>query len=197
MICRARRCVSAQPWRLGGRMSVLRFVVVALIAACGSGCINSTSLIKVKPDGSGTIEQTLLVNMAAIKGMMGGLGGGQAKESGGVLNEAEFKRTAERMGVRPVSLTPLTEGGFEGGKAIYAFDDITKVRIDQDPQLGPAGGRSTTGSSSNNPIPFALTKSGGNSVLTITVDEKAASDATAKAGHAPSLENVDPAMMQM
>jgi hypothetical protein len=34
-------------------------------------------------------------------------------------------------------------------------------------------------------------------VLTITVDEKAASDATAKAGQAPSLENVDPAMMQM
>ena len=60
---------------------------------------------------------------------------GRVKELPGVLNEAEFKRTAERMGVQPVSLTPLKEGGFEGAKAIFAFDDISKIRVDQDPQM--------------------------------------------------------------
>jgi len=177
-------------------MTVLRFVCVAVIAALGTGCINSASTIKVKPDGSGTIEQTLLVNAAALKGMLGGLGAGQVKESSSILNEAEFKRTAERMGVRPVSLTPMKEGGFEGAKAIYAFDDISKVRVDQDPQMSatPGGGAST---SANNPIRFAMVKQGGSSVLTITVDEKAAASATAKAGDAPRLESIDPAMMQM
>ena len=34
-----------------------------------------------------------------------------------------------------LSLTPLKQGAFEGAKAVFAFDDITKVRIDQDPQL--------------------------------------------------------------
>ena len=177
-------------------MVVLRFVVIVAVAALGSGCINSASVIKVKPDGSGTIEQTLLVNAAALKGLMGGLGGAQAKASSGILDEAEFKRTAERMGVRPVSLTPMKEGGFEGAKAIYAFDDISKVRVDQDPQTA-AGAARVGASNAENPIRFAMVKQGGNSVLTITVDEKVAASATAKAGEAPRLENVDPGMMQM
>jgi hypothetical protein len=50
---------------------------------------------------------------------------------------------------------------------------------------------------SSNPIRFAFAKQGGSSVLTITVDEKAAASATAKAQDAPSLESVDPSVMQM
>ena len=176
-------------------MTGLRFVVIAAVAALGSGCINSASVIKVKPDGSGTIEQTLLVNTAAMKGMMGGLGAVQAKTSGGILDEAEFKRIAERMGVRPVSLTPMKEGGFEGAKAIYAFDDISQIRVDQDPAT-PGGTRGGTATGSN-PIRFAMAKQGTSSVLTITVDEQAAASATAKASEAPRLESVDPAMLQM
>jgi hypothetical protein len=129
---------------------------------------------------------------------MPGLGASQPNDRGGVLTEAEFKRAGERMGVRPVSLTPITEGGFEGAKAIYAFDDITKVRVDQDPQLGGRTAGAPPGSpSSNNPIKFALVRQGATSVLTITVDEKAADSATAKAQDAPSLDSIDPAMMQM
>jgi hypothetical protein len=177
-------------------MKGLRVVVLIGLGIAASGCINSASLIKIKPDGSGTIEQTMLVNMAALKGLMAGMGG-QAKQSGGVLNEAEFKRAGERMGVRPISLTPMTEGGFEGAKAIYAFDDISKVRVDQDPQMtGPAGGASARTAASN-PIRFGLVRQGATSVLTITVDENAADAATARAQDAPSLDSIDPAMMQM
>src|SRR4029453_17659888 len=155
---------------LGGAMSLSRFVVVGSLAGCLSGCINSSTLVKVKPDGSGTIEQTLLVNAQALKGVMAGMGGGQMKESGGapgMMSEAELKRTAERMGVRLVSTTPLKENGFEGSKAIFAFDDITKIRVDQDPQVGSAG-------SKESPIRFAFAKQSGSSVLTVTLDEKKA-----------------------
>jgi hypothetical protein len=178
----------------------MMFRIAALIGmgVVASGCINSASLVKIKPDGSGTIEQTMLVNMAAIKGLISGMGASQTKESGGVLNEAEFKRAGERMGVRPVSLTPMKEGGFEGAKAIYAFDDITKVRVDQDPQLGGrAAGTTPESRVSTSPIKFGLARQGATSVLTITVDEKAADSATARAQDAPSLESIDPAMMQM
>jgi hypothetical protein len=178
-------------------MIVLRVLSIGVAALVASGCLNSTSLVKVKPDGSGTIEQTMLVNMAAIKGMMAGFGGaGQTKETGGILNEADFKRSAERMGVRPVSLTPLKEGGFEGAKAVYAFDDITKIRVDQDPQMSGASGAGFGGSSTT-PIKFAFAREGGTSRLTITVDEKIAAGATEKAQQAPSLYKIDPAMMQM
>ncbi len=183
-------------------MPVFRLVVVASLAVVLSGCINSATLVKVKPDGSGTIEQTMLVNLQAVKGMLSSMGGGQLKEtgsSGGVLNEAEFKRSAERMGVRPVSLTPMKEGGFEGAKAVYAFDDISKIRVDQDPQMaGTSSGSFSTNAASKSPIKFGLTRQGGTSVLNITVDEKVAAEATEKAAtKAPSAENIDPAMLQM
>jgi hypothetical protein len=177
-------------------MLALRLVVLTGFAVVAAGCLNSASLIRIKPDGSGTIEQTMLINTAALKGLMATMGATQGKEaSGGVINEAEFKRAGERMGVRPVSLTPVKDGTFEGAKAIYAFDDITKVRLDQDPQM--AGPVAKLSSSNRNPIRFEFSKKGGNSVLTVSVDEKAAAEATAKAQEAPSLDQIDPQMMQM
>lgn len=180
-------------------MIALRVVLIAGLGILASGCINSASVIRVKPDGSGTIEQTLLVNLAAVKGLMGGMGAAAGKEaaSGPVLNEAEFKRTAERMGVRPVSLTPVKQGNFEGQKAIYAFDDISKIRVDQDPQVSGATSKFSSSGASTNPIRFGFSRTGGTSTLTITVDEKVASDASAKAQQAPSLDTIDPTMMQM
>ena len=57
-------------------MRSLRLLGVFLATVVLTACLNSTTLVKVKPDGSGTVEQTTLVNMAALKGMMGGQGGG-------------------------------------------------------------------------------------------------------------------------
>ena len=180
-------------------MSLFRFAVVGSLAVCLSGCINSSTLVKVKPDGSGTIEQTLLVNAQALKGLMGGLGG-QMKESGsgGGPSEAEFKRAADRMGVRLVSTTPLKENGFEGSKAIFAFDDITKIRLDQDPQMGGVSGPAGGGSTKESPIHFTFAKQGGSSVLTVMFDEKKAAGATAELpSKSGSIESIDPQMMQM
>jgi hypothetical protein len=131
--------------------------------------------------------------------VLAGMGGqGQMKESGGAFNEAEMRKNAERMGVKLVSVTPLKEGGFEGAKAIYAFDDITKVRVDQDPMSSTAMGQAAKPAAKNSPIRFTHTRTGGSSVLSIVVDEKTASAATDKmASKAPPAESIDPAMMQM
>lgn len=185
-------------------MTSYKGLVVAALSTVLTGCLNSATLVKVKPDGSGTIEQTMLVNLQAFKGMMSGMGG-QMKETGpGVLNEADFKRTAERIGARPVSLTPLKEGGFEGAKAIFAFDDITKIRVDQDPNLsGSSSAKTSSAAATPNPIRFTMTRHGDSSVLTIAFDEKQAQAAAAKAGSKAGVETpdaaaaMDPAMMQM
>ena len=142
-------------------MSRYKFVAVVALSFVMTGCLQSGTLVKVKPDGSGTIEQTMLVNLQTLKGMMAGMGGGQMKESTpGVMDDADFKRTAERMGVKPVSLTPLKEGAFEGSKAIFAFDDITKVRVDQDPNCRDRTTREHRRAASNSPIKFALSQAG-------------------------------------
>jgi hypothetical protein len=177
-------------------MARARIPLILTLSLVLTGCINSGTVVKVAADGSGTIEQTMLVNLAAVKGLMPGAGG--AQKDGVVMNEAEFKRTAERMGVKPVSLTPLKQGNFEGAKAIFAFDDITKVRVDQDPQMsGSSAGNFAAASRGESPFKFSFTRQGGTSVLTISVDEKVTASATEKAQEAPSLQQIDPAMMQM
>jgi hypothetical protein len=180
-------------------MSLSRFALVVSLTTVLTGCLQSATLVKVKPDGSGTIEQTMLVNLQTFKGLMGAMGG-QAKDTGpGVLNEADFKRAAERMGVTPVSLTPVKEGPFEGAKAVFSFADITKVRVDQDPNLsGSTRGNVAAAPTNSSPIRFGLARQGSASTLTITFDEKQADAAASKmppGGGAAG--EMDPAMMQM
>src|SRR5215207_8228339 len=98
-------------------MRAFRFLTVLLATTTLTACLNSTTLVKVKPDGSGTVEQTTLVNMAALKGMMGANSGGPA--SGPMMNKADLERTAARMGegVTLVSMEPIKgENNFEGVK---------------------------------------------------------------------------------
>ncbi len=178
-------------------MRSIRVLVGVALAVVITGCINSTTVIKVKPDGSGTVEQTTLVNLAALKGM---LPAGASQTSGpGVVSEAELKRTAEKMGrgVRLVSSTPVKENGFEGVKAIFAFDDINQVQINQDPALG--GGTSPDSKPSapdDDPVRFKLTRQGGTSLLTITIQDKpgGGKDATPQ-NDVPDM--TDPMMMGM
>jgi len=54
-------------------MRTLRALLLVVASATLVGCINSATLIKVKPDGSGTVEQTTLVNTGAMKAMMPGM----------------------------------------------------------------------------------------------------------------------------
>jgi hypothetical protein len=176
-----------------GRLGVIAFLTCAL-----AGCLNSATVITVKRDGSGTLEQTLLVNKQAFKGIMGGIGGaGPVTQAAGVLTETEFKRAAERMGVRPVSLTPVKDGTFEGARALYAFDDVSTIRVDQEPPMGAAStDAAAKPAATSSPIRFAFAKDGPAAVLTVMFDEKAAADAGAKVPPAAA-EPIDPAMLQM
>jgi hypothetical protein len=136
-----------------------------------TACLNSTTLVKVKPDGSGTVEQTTLVNMAAIKGAMGG--GDKTAPQGPMMNKADLERMAESMGkgVRLVSAEPAKgEMGFEGTKAIFAFDDINEIQITNGPpnMSGSTSGRVRSAQpTQDDPVRFKLTRSGGTSTLTI------------------------------
>jgi hypothetical protein len=156
-------------------MSFVRFIALACLSVVASGCINSATLVKIKPDGSGTIEQTMLMNMQALKPMMQGLEQQGAKPAGPAVNEADLKRAAERMGgVTYVSGEPVKgPNGFEGVKAIYSFEDINKVRVDQDPQMtGSTSGFSAGQKEDDDPVQFKLAKAAGVSTLTVTFPDK-------------------------
>jgi len=154
----------------------------------------------VKPDGSGTVEQTTLVNMAALKSMMPG-----AEQQAGntAINKADLERTAARMGkgVRLVSAEKATgPNGFEGTRAIFAFDDINEIQVSQDPNMGGGTGPGRSSEpSSDDPVRFTLTRGGGTSTLAINfVDRPGAGSgaaATASGGDMPDFSN--PMMLNM
>jgi len=180
-----------------------KFAAITLAAVLSTGCIRSATLIKVKADGSGTVEQTMLVNLGLMKGMFAGLGGAQgaSQQTPGTVNEADLRRTAERMGegVTFVSATPLKEtDGFEGSKAIFAFTDVTKLRVDQDPNLsGSTTGGISTPPKSSNPVTFGFQKADGGGTLTVTLNDKPGSGAGAKPGGQGGPDMDNPQMLDM
>jgi hypothetical protein len=167
-------------------MRVLRLLAVLASTFALTACLNSTTLVKVKPDGSGTVEQTTLMNMAALKGMMGGASG---QMNGPMMNKADLERTASRMGegVRLVSMEPIKgDAGFEGVKAIFSFDDINKIQVSQGPSMsGGTGGAAprTAEPTSDDPVRFKLTRTGGTSTLSINFVDR---PGTAKIENVPN-----------
>jgi hypothetical protein len=176
-------------------MRLMRIAGVLLATVSLTACLESSTLVKVKPDGSGTVEQITLVNAAALKGMMRGA----EKQTGGpVINKADLERTAQRMGkgVRLVSAEPMKGAdGFEGTKAIFAFDDINEIQVSQDPNMsGSTSGRLSSEPTQDDPVKFKLTRTGATSTLTINfIDRPGAGrtdkEPTAAPGDMPDLSN--------
>lgn len=179
-------------------MRSIRVLVGVALAVALTGCINSTTLIKLKPDGSGTVEQTTLVNLSALTSM---LPPGATQNSGpGAVSDADLRRTAEKMGrgVRLLSSTPVKENGFEGVKAIFEFDDINQVQINQDPALGGSTSPDAPPDApDDDPVRFTLTRQGGTSLLTITIQDKPGAGKTEPDNKTDMPDMTDPMMMGM
>jgi hypothetical protein len=180
-------------------MHYLRLLAVLIGTTALTACLNSTTIVKVKPDGSGTIEQTMLVNTGALKAMMPGA---EKQVGGGQINKADLEATAARMGkgVRLVSAEPMKgDNGFEGTKAIYSFDDINQIQISQDPNVsGSTSGRLSSEPTSDDPVKFKLTRGAGTSTLSINFVDKPSGTRTvnpAGGGDTPDLTN--PMVMNM
>ena len=181
-------------------MRLTRVLLAIVTSVALTGCINSTTLIKLNADGSGTVEQTTLMNVAAIKGMMPGA---EKQMGGAVVNKADLERTATRMGkgVRLVSAEPSTgANGWEGSKAIFAFDDINQVQVNTGPSMsGGTGDRMGSEPSNEDPVRFTLARAGGTSTLTIAFIDKPATGVSVQAGDKPGdmPDLTNPMMMGM
>ncbi len=154
-------------------MRKVKMAVVVLLATWAVGCISVDSLVKVKADGTGTIEQTMLINSSAM-GMMSMMGGGQdgadakAKLDPAVLfSNEKLQEEAAKLGdgVTFVSSAPVTQGEMKGVKAIYAFTDFNALKMSTAmPDIGD-GNTSMTGKGER--LPLVLTKNAGSSLITL------------------------------
>jgi hypothetical protein len=188
---------------------IARLAVVFACAVALSGCLSSSTIIRVKADGSGTIEQTLLIGIQNIDKAFAGMGlksTGESKTERKTTpaTEADIKKDLGRLGdgVAFVSMTPIKlENGFEGVTARFAFDDISKLRTEDFLMPGPAAGEMKKGDAEKDGIRFAMARNpDGTSTLTATfheVSESASgSKKSSKGGKAgPGLE--DPELREM
>lgn len=153
---------------------------VAVMAVClFSGCIQDNVLVSIKPDGSGTIEETVLVSNSFIE-MMQDMGK-DLKEEGKEGTAAEKKKAPDVVGemmekaqksendfgegVKFVSAKRSKTDTASGYTAIYSFRDINKVTLNQNPGKKTPGDESKKdknggdkGASKNDTIKFALIK---------------------------------------
>ena len=125
---------------------VLELGTGVLMLLCLVGCIQVDTVVKLKPDGSGTIEETVLMSKEFVKQMemmvtqMAAELGAEEKEGEtakgfDMFNEDELKEKASALGegVTYVSGKKVVTGEAEGFHATYAFTDINKLKLNQNP----------------------------------------------------------------
>lgn len=156
-------------------MRILKLAMCTLLAAWTTACISVDSVVKVKADGSGTIEQTMLINSSAM-GMMSMMGGGQGQDGAGatpkldpntIFSADKLKSEAANLGegVTFVSSSPVTSGEMKGVKAIYAFKDFNTLKVTTAmPDLQDG---STELKGKGEPLPLVMTKKGTTSLITM------------------------------
>lgn len=158
-----------------------RLSVAALVCVFASGCITAATVIHVKPDGSGTIEQSVAMKAeaaAAFAEMANGFGADAGKAGAAksappeLFTEKEMRDAAPKLGegVAFVSSKPIKTKDLVGRSAIYSFTDITKVHINQKPPA-PKDGMAPPSKSADD-VAFRFAKQpGGSSLLTVVFPE--------------------------
>jgi hypothetical protein len=106
-----------------------------------AGCFQSTVLVKVNADGSGTIETHTVMTSAALAQVrqLSGAFGSDAKPVE-LFSEQQAREVGSRMGddITMISTRALKTADGEGREAVYAFRDVTKLRLSQTP-AAPGG----------------------------------------------------------
>jgi hypothetical protein len=167
-----------------------RFAVVscAALSLFLGGCIQSSTLVKLMPDGSGTVEQTLtmsaqaMAQLSALAAMGDQKEGKEAKETKDLtkdpFSEADARAAAAKMGegVTFVSSEKIDTPDRKGRRAVYAFKDIRKLSLQEMNAPSEAGGGAEM-APKDPPMTFKFEQlPGGHGLLTIL------NTAAAKAG---------------
>jgi hypothetical protein len=195
-------------------MKIFHIVVIATLFAIGlSGCLQIENVVKLKLDGSGTLEEKVVMSKATVAQIeqmasgFGDLGGGKKgdKPAKGfdLMDEERLKAAAEKRGegVTFVGAKKIDNETGSGFIATYAFTDINKLKLDQNPSdlmPTPGGKKGAAGPAGTKvePVTFKFTK-GSPAELTVkmpTPDIQAAAKKKEQAG--AGMEEMAMQMMQ-
>jgi hypothetical protein len=156
-------------------MRLLRALPVLAAGVLSGACFQMTTVLKVAADGSGTIEHRMLYTPAALAQLrqLAALGGGG--QTFDPLSEQQAREMTASIGpgVTYVSSEAISSPAGQGRATIYAFTDVSQLRISTQP-AAPAGLkiRNPSFSTESEAVTFAMTRPpGSNAVLQINVPE--------------------------
>ncbi len=113
--------------------------ILVLSTAFFSGCIQVDTKVKLNKDGSGTIEEKVLMSEMVIQMMNQFMSSmpdsSDEKEQFSLFKEDELKNKESNYGkdVKYVSGKEIKQNGWEGYQAVYSFKDINTLTMDANP----------------------------------------------------------------
>ncbi len=157
----------------------LFFIILSTLALLSMGCIETETIITLKADGSGTLQETVLLSNAIRKSMeqmFQGLvdestdsSGNQNKNDFNLFKPEELKEKAKGMGegVMLVSSQEYASETAQGYRVVYSFKDINKLMINQNPgERMPSGSPKESKKSVKEMVHFKFQKG---DVATLTI----------------------------
>ena len=148
------------------------FALLFLSLAC-SACFESRTVLHVNGDGSGTLQQHTIIKKAALAQLrsFSALGGGKATLD--PLSEDQARSLAASLGegVTLASTEKISTDDGEGRDSTYAFADVTKLHVSEQPPTPGGVSVKTNGLSTDAPdITLGLThEPNGDAVLHVLV----------------------------
>ena len=128
----------------------MRYFKILCLVICSVflfGCFQTDTVIRLKPDGSGVIEETFLLSntfLESFQELSKGFADDDDKTKNeakiekqdpvqGMIRDAQSKENQYGHGVKFISAIPLKTETMSGYKAIYAFKDINTLKVNQNP----------------------------------------------------------------
>lgn len=157
-------------------MKKIFYLVIVSVMFSFYGCIQTDTKVKLNPDGSGLIEETMLMKeevAAMFREFVAAFDSTKAGEFN-LFNEEELMGKAVNYGegVSYESGEAIQVKGYEGYKIIYSFDDINKIKLNPSPDDKIPMGDEEEGSAEKKDLVFFNFTKGNPSVLTIKLPEE-------------------------
>jgi hypothetical protein len=196
---RIRACI-AVPGRGCWQCMKIFSLLLALVGVCSlSSCVELASLITVNKDGTGTIEETVLLS-AQLKAMVasmppgaGDSGGNPAASLGSLVpDKKKAEENAQKYGegvtVKSVEDVTLPDGR-GGAKVTYDFTDISKLKYQ------PGSAEAEKQGAEQDPVTFGF--AGGELTINIPQGKKGEALEKPDAEQLKKMQEIDPAQMAM
>ena len=154
-----------------GLIRVAGFVVLLFTMV---GCLEVSTVVSVKPDGTGTIAERLLMSKASLGQMNSLTEGGKKGQRGQMPDKVALEKKSQEIGegVRFISVRPVVTQTHEGYEALFAFRDINLLQLNRTPDSGVSADSASGAQASKKKYVHFIFKEGPPSRLVIAMDQE-------------------------